>query len=415
MNIGRNERCPCNSGKKYKHCCGSNIIAFTGNMSLVKPQANYRPAYAERMTREILNSDGLTSYKESIREYKDYCKSIPSGENVPDFETYRFVTNFTSDVVESVGSCLKNKTFYSEKEYNRYADKQYFYFQNQPVKRFLGLSPMAMMELICNPIDGDRPFVSIVDDFNENFLINVDVVKYVLFCLNAIDAEDCRFKATQKGFFNRKFIQDFYNAFLKGRAEYPSFPMREADVFLLCKIRLMLETQNYIIKEKGVFRILEKGKDILGRKNKQSLYLDLLNHYMCNVSWLYGTRFDPCNYFIQKSAPFLLYMLKKIGAKYLSQQDYALVYSKAFPHYAFDVQFNAIFFGDVELNLKTLFFDNFCTLFGLVESREQPGQDGERFKNMDYRQSPLFKVVFGWNTGAGDKVKSWKAFRRFLG
>ena len=21
--IGRNEKCPCNSGKKYKHCCGS--------------------------------------------------------------------------------------------------------------------------------------------------------------------------------------------------------------------------------------------------------------------------------------------------------------------------------------------------------------------------------------------------------
>ena len=21
--IGRNEKCPCGSGKKYKHCCGS--------------------------------------------------------------------------------------------------------------------------------------------------------------------------------------------------------------------------------------------------------------------------------------------------------------------------------------------------------------------------------------------------------
>ena len=21
--VGRNEKCPCNSGKKYKHCCGS--------------------------------------------------------------------------------------------------------------------------------------------------------------------------------------------------------------------------------------------------------------------------------------------------------------------------------------------------------------------------------------------------------
>ena len=33
--IGRNERCPCGSGKKYKHCCAHN------------PQAEKRPSTAE--------------------------------------------------------------------------------------------------------------------------------------------------------------------------------------------------------------------------------------------------------------------------------------------------------------------------------------------------------------------------------
>ena len=25
LNIGRNDKCPCGSGKKYKNCCGKNV------------------------------------------------------------------------------------------------------------------------------------------------------------------------------------------------------------------------------------------------------------------------------------------------------------------------------------------------------------------------------------------------------
>lgn len=41
--IGRNDRCPCRSGKKYKHCCG------------LKPQAATRPMPPERAVKITLN------------------------------------------------------------------------------------------------------------------------------------------------------------------------------------------------------------------------------------------------------------------------------------------------------------------------------------------------------------------------
>ena len=31
--IGRNEKCPCQSGKKYKHCCGLNARAAAPQLS----------------------------------------------------------------------------------------------------------------------------------------------------------------------------------------------------------------------------------------------------------------------------------------------------------------------------------------------------------------------------------------------
>ena len=31
--VGRNERCPCDSGKKYKHCCGKTSAAGNNSRS----------------------------------------------------------------------------------------------------------------------------------------------------------------------------------------------------------------------------------------------------------------------------------------------------------------------------------------------------------------------------------------------
>lgn len=40
MNVGRNELCPCGSGKKYKNCCGktSNINGYR----VLKKQENIK-------------------------------------------------------------------------------------------------------------------------------------------------------------------------------------------------------------------------------------------------------------------------------------------------------------------------------------------------------------------------------------
>ncbi len=58
--IGRNERCPCGSGKKYKHCCANN------------PQVQKRPSTPEEQLRISL----MNAVEKSVKSALDKKKSI---------------------------------------------------------------------------------------------------------------------------------------------------------------------------------------------------------------------------------------------------------------------------------------------------------------------------------------------------
>src|SRR5690242_8455785 len=59
MKIGRNERCPCNSGLKYKKCCG--------NLAAEKPAATRSP-YSRPIPSEMLATMRRHQANEMIRE-----------------------------------------------------------------------------------------------------------------------------------------------------------------------------------------------------------------------------------------------------------------------------------------------------------------------------------------------------------
>ncbi len=58
--IGRNERCPCGSGKKYKHCCANN------------PQVEKRPSTPEEQLRISL----MNAVEKSVKNALDKKKTI---------------------------------------------------------------------------------------------------------------------------------------------------------------------------------------------------------------------------------------------------------------------------------------------------------------------------------------------------
>lgn len=61
--IGRNEKCPCGSGKKFKHCCASN------------PRAQQRPSTPEEQLKISLN-DAVIEVCRAAEEKKPFLKEL---------------------------------------------------------------------------------------------------------------------------------------------------------------------------------------------------------------------------------------------------------------------------------------------------------------------------------------------------
>lgn len=125
------------------------------------------------------------------------------------------------------------------------------------------------------------------------------------------------------------------------------------------------------------------------------LYCDLFSFYMDDFNWLYATRFSEMHQFIQSSSIFLLYVLKEKASGYISQQDFAVFYLKAFPGYLDEMNIKSPYLED-DFTLSQLFFEKFCILFGLSEFCIQDEDEKSNFKKKDYKQSALFRKLFDW-------------------
>ena len=76
--IGRNDPCPCGSGKKYKQCCGAIGVSTTGGAAQPIVQANFNPQHALQTAMAQHQAGNLAS-AESL--YKQVLQTTP---NQPD-------------------------------------------------------------------------------------------------------------------------------------------------------------------------------------------------------------------------------------------------------------------------------------------------------------------------------------------
>ena len=73
MKTGRNEPCPCGSGKKYKHCCRTGEAATTAEPDVIA---------AQRKAHEWLQARfGKTKRDEIVGEYFDFVDQFPFPED----------------------------------------------------------------------------------------------------------------------------------------------------------------------------------------------------------------------------------------------------------------------------------------------------------------------------------------------
>ena len=397
MKIGRNDPCPCGSGRKYKHCCGRNIIPFPsgGPNAAADKSAPGVPPHIKAGMLKSLNMDNMDELDQELLTYEEFCKSLPDGERIPSFMEYRGSRNQASEMLDSFSDGLKGTDFESEEEIQGYLNQQTAFQNNNSIDDFLGLSPVQMHGILNQPFSENEDLVEIAENINNPLLENVPVIKFALFCLNEIAQEGDKSKATQTGCFNRKFSQRFFNSFSADNDEFYSFPMKEADVPVLEEIRIFLEETKYIKFASGRFRLREKAIKMIDSQSLYPLYYDLLLFYLEIFNWLYGTGFSEIHQLIQASSIFLLFILKEKGSRFISQQDFTGFFLSAFPHHHEELSIESVYEKD-DFALSVLFFEKFCTLFGLTEARVQKKQKKSFFMKKDYKQSELFRKLFVW-------------------
>lgn len=109
--IGRNDPCPCGSGKKYKHCCGKNgqqknvgnvttvgavddeqRFKFNNNRNsediIIFERYTANPAYQEKLIKLYLDFQTYPEYRKQMEElYSEVCRY--ANGMVPDYSEYR--------------------------------------------------------------------------------------------------------------------------------------------------------------------------------------------------------------------------------------------------------------------------------------------------------------------------------------
>jgi len=303
--IGRNDRCPCGSGKKYKACClrKNEQMAF-GN--------------AAKEVSDTLREAMADVEFSSIEEMQSYAQAIVDRKN----------TKASDD--------------------------------------FHGLNPEQMHSLLYTPFASPKlvqfsaPKCDVVkSQFMVLFkfmveAIGEDGVKFT--AKGNLPAKLCKDAAT--------FYLD--NASDESLFRYRKIN-KEDDFYELHIVRLVAKEVGFIRKFKGRFLLTKKCQALVEKQDWATMYLDMLTWYVTTFNWGYGDRY-PEFQIIQTAAIFSLYLLHCYGNEPRSHHFYADCFIQAFPS-VLDEASSEIYSSpedQVERCFKTRFLTRFAELFGLI-------------------------------------------------
>src|SRR5271157_885703 len=117
--IGRNEPCPCGSGRKYKHCCEGKIKDLD----------------------KFLDED-------KMEEYHTLIDNWDSPEPRPTFMEFIGRANTATSHIKEIQKELEGKKFESIEELNQYYHTMNQQMNSKPKDDFLGISSEQMFRIL---------------------------------------------------------------------------------------------------------------------------------------------------------------------------------------------------------------------------------------------------------------------------
>ncbi len=311
--IGRNDPCPCGSGKKYKKCCGANGNTTTD-------------------IGELANG----AIEKLLERYMD--EQNPQSPQ----EAYKAMQNF----------------FERELHSGRY--------------RVEALSFDDIRAMLHDPYDCPE-----VVQFHEILDVDPDALIIDLFDLFVRAAKGEGLKATAKGNLSRKIAREAQTIIINRYPERLTLPperiYREEDVILLDIVRGVSEIAGLIKlnQKKKCFRLTKKAEELLAIPNYRAVYPALMKSYIMEFNWAYGDGCDDMPQ-VQQLTALSLYMLSRSGGAWRETDEYTRDILNSFPKiiegikdtYYQSATENFVFC----YSLRT--FDRFGRLFNLVKYKD---------------------------------------------
>lgn len=85
MKIGRNDPCPCGSGKKYKKCCMNNIVNIASFTESETEDSARDGLFSSVEITRISSFEDNDQMDQAMHEYSQFCESLPESADVPSF------------------------------------------------------------------------------------------------------------------------------------------------------------------------------------------------------------------------------------------------------------------------------------------------------------------------------------------
>lgn len=368
--IGRNDPCPCGSGKKYKHCCGkdNNILPFPG------PEQE-----------GFYGNQAFSDYEEFVDNYK--------GPHPPTFMEMIGTPNKATETLNALDKELEGKVFNSNEEAARFIKDYQRRVGQTPLDDFLGLNPEQMHRILYKPFEDNVDLVALAPDIKENDVENIPILMAVRYFLDELQKSG-PLKATQKGNLPRKFVQDIYENMYKKYEEFPFKPNKEEDDRLINSHRHILTMAGLVKKHKNHFSLTQKAKAILKDSDVNKLYEILFKTYAQKYNWAAADAYSEFP-LIQSSLIFNLFILKNKAKDYIEGQMLGEIFLKAFP----DLMIEATLAWKEPAQeiidcFESRFLKKFCVPFGFVTRKKKSADFHEL--TYYYKTTGLFDRCLVW-------------------
>jgi hypothetical protein len=327
--VGRNDPCPCGSGKKYKKCC------------LLREQAAPQVAVS-----------GTVAAEQSLVELH-----------------------------EAIG----DRTFSSMEEAQAFLEDYNMKRNQSPVDDFQGLSPDQMHRLIHSPFDSPE-VVSFRSDFEE--APSTPILTLFGMLVDAIGENGL--KPTATGNLPLKMVRESALAYwgeeqYQKVTEYGSI-RTELDFSDLHTTRMIAELGGLVRKYKGKFILSRECRKILKDQGLSGTYLPLMQAAARKFNWAYLDSYPDLS-FVQDSFFFTLYLLHKFGDEWRTNTFYEDAYLRAFPRMIDEAPSTS--YRTAEDTVRSCYslraLQRFAEITGLIEIKES----GRSYQDFELRKLPF--------------------------